>query len=365
MSDARIVKIQVENFRNLSNAVFEFGENINCIFGPNGNGKTNLLELINYIFLRKSFRKNTSFSQFLNIESVNQEITVNSVVKIKSEKNSVTAKINNETQQWFFNNQSFKRKKFGTIVFVNPFDSYSFHTQAAERRSWLDHYLSLYSENYKKNLAKYNKSLRFRNSLLSYGVSEAAKDQLASIDEQIAEYCHVLMHERANFIEGINQYLNSTFRAIFSEAHELKLVYQSKFPTFDKEKIYQILRESEDFDFQTKRTRYGVHRDDFIFEFDGLNSYEFCSLGQQKMSFLSLLFAYIELFRYKFKTYPIVLIDDVSGELDKTRWKNLIEYLSGKHYQVLITTANEEFRAELEKVDDSKRIYIENGHPHY
>jgi DNA replication and repair protein RecF len=109
------------------------------------------------------------------------------------------------------------------------------------------------------------------------------------------------------------------------------------------------------------KTHYGIHRDDYVFHFDGFNSFEYCSLGQQKMSFLSLIFAYIELFRYKYTSYPIVLIDDVSGELDSRRWKNLITYLKDKKFQVMITTANENFRKELESIEESTKFYIENG----
>jgi DNA replication and repair protein RecF len=79
------------------------------------------------------------------------------------------------------------------------------------------------------------------------------------------------------------------------------------------------------------------------------------------MSFLSLIFAYIELFRYKFSSYPIVLIDDVSGELDQKRWKNLINYLELKKFQVMITTANENFKNELEKIPNSNKLNVVNG----
>jgi DNA replication and repair protein RecF len=81
------------------------------------------------------------------------------------------------------------------------------------------------------------------------------------------------------------------------------------------------------------------------------------------MSYLSLLFAFIELFRYKLTFYPIVLIDDVSGELDGLRWKNLIQYLSQKTFQVLITTANENFSLELEQHSHAHKIFMDHGRP--
>ena len=155
--------------------------------------------------------------------------------------------------------------------------------------------------------------------------------------------------------------MKNTFKEIFEETHNLEIQLESKFKDKSKEEIFNYYRSSFPKDCDAKQTTYGIHRDDYVFHFDGLNSYEFCSLGQQKMSFLSLIFAYIELFRYKFVFYPIVLIDDVSGELDGHRWLNLINFLKKKEFQVLITTANEAFKVELEKKINIKNIKLENG----
>ena len=142
----------------------------------------------------------------------------------------------------------------------------------------------------------------------------------------------------------------------------MKIVLNSKFKNLSIEEIKSFYENSLEKDEIIQKTQYGIHRDDYTFHFDGFNSFEYCSLGQQKMSFLSLIFAYIELFRYKFNSYPIVLIDDVSGELDGRRWKNLINYLIKKNFQVMITTANENFRKELESIKESTKFYIENGY---
>ena len=79
------------------------------------------------------------------------------------------------------------------------------------------------------------------------------------------------------------------------------------------------------------------------------------------MSYLSLLFAYISLFRYKFNSFPIVLLDDVSGELDGLRWKRLITYLEKSEFQVFITTANERFKIELEKIEGANKLLVTKG----
>lgn len=364
MSGLSLRKIRTENFRNLGPDVIEFVGGINCIFGPNGNGKTNLLEAVHYLFNRKSFRKNTDFPQILNIEGEKTEIQLSAALERENgELMSVSAKIHEEIDEWWVDNRPEKPKMASSAVFVNPFDSYLFHTSATFRRQWLDTHLSQLDPEYKKTLSRFTKGLRMRNALLTQGASSQTKMQLMALDEQFCEQSAWLVARREDWLGQLNQFITPTFREIFAEEHELIIGIESKFRGWGPKRIYDHYRNAENVEFAARHTTSGIHRDDCLFSFDGLNSFEFCSLGQQKMSFLSLMFAFIELFRYKLTFYPIVLIDDVSGELDSTRWKNLIHYLREKTFQVLITTANENFRMELEKIPHARRIFMEHGRP--
>jgi DNA replication and repair protein RecF len=263
-------------------------------------------------------------------------------------------------EERYLKNTFEKAKTPSTSVFINPFDSYSFHTSSTFRRHWFDSHLSLIDKEFKQVLSRFHKAMRFRNSVLGMG-GKNTTTQLKAIDEQVAEYSCLITQKRVQFLKELNEHITPTFKAIFSEEHRLELDLDSMFVQWDQQKIFDFYRHQEAIDVKAHITQIGIHRDDFIFSFDGLNAFEFCSLGQQKMAFLSLIFAYIELFRYKFTSYPIVLIDDVSGELDSQRWKNLIQYLETKSFQVLITTANENFGKELEKIPNSKKFLIEHG----
>lgn len=356
----KVKKLQAQNFRNLKNSVFDFSPGINCILGQNGNGKTNLLEAIYYLTNKKSFRKNTDYAQLINIEGENPEIILQSVFVNEGELIPYSLRMNDRLEERFFNNKPEKSKTPSSSVFINPFDSYQFHTSSTFRRQWIDSHISLMDREYRQVLTRFQKSMRFRNSVLGMG-GKSASSQLLAIDEQVSEYSAFITAKRHEFLQSLNEFITPTFKAIFSEDHALLLNLDSLFVHWDKKKIFDFYRHQENADLKAGVTQVGIHRDDFIFSFDGLNAFEFCSLGQQKMAFLSLIFAYIELFRYKFTSYPIVLIDDVSGELDSQRWKNLIQYLETKNFQVLITTANESFGKELEKIPASKKFYIEHG----
>lgn len=356
----KIKKLQAQNFRNLKNDIFDFSSSINCILGQNGNGKTNLLEAIYLLTNKKSFRKNTDFSQMINIEGASPELILQSVFTNETDLLPYSLRMTDSSEERFLLNKPEKTKTPASSVFINPFDAYHFHTSGSFRRQWVDSHLSLGDKEYRQVLTRFQKSIKFRNSLLGFQ-NKSTPSQLRAIDEQISEYSAFITERRLDFLKTLNEFITPTFKAIFSEDHALELTLDSVFVHWDKKRIFDFYRHQENVDLKAGLTQVGIHRDDFIFNFDGLNAFEFCSLGQQKMAFLSLIFAYIELFRYKFTSYPIVLIDDVSGELDSQRWKNLIQYLETKNFQVLITTANENFGKELEKIPASKKFYIEHG----
>ncbi|EQC50051.1 DNA replication and repair protein RecF [Bacteriovorax sp. BSW11_IV] len=361
MASYKISKLQVTNFRNLQPDIIEFSPQINCILGENGNGKTNILEAVYVLANKKSFRKNTSFPQYLGIDGEKPEIIFSSVLHNEDEELvSYSGKMENGSSNWYLNGQPTKRKIGINVVFINPFDSFSFHNTSSFRRNWIDTHLSMLDDQYKKTLSRYNSALKFRNTLLSKKPSKYL-EQIKVIDIDFSECAKILTEKRMQFLKELNPYCGQTFQQVFSEEHKLEIVLDSRVIGLTSKNIYDMLQTRLEKDQIVGHTTYCVHKDDYVLLFDGLNSFEFCSLGQQKMSYLSLLFAYIELFRYKFRAYPIVLIDDVSGELDRFRWQKLVEHLEKSQFQVLITTANEAFKEELEKIRDAKKIIIKSG----
>ncbi len=357
-----IEKLQVKNFRNLEEQIINFSHGINCIFGENGNGKTNILEAVYYIVKRKSFRKNASFPQMLGIDGENPEISFQSLFfdKEMGANISFSGKWDETGSQWYLANKSVKKKLQVGIVFINPFDSQSFHNSASARRAWIDDHLSQINDQYKKALSRFTKSLRFRNKLLSNKPSSYLK-QIRAIDEEMAELSLFLTTQRQLFLEEIRPLIRKAFNDLFSEEHDLEIMLDTKLGGFTKNAYLEMCQNNLQKDEIIGHTHYGIHKDDYVLLFDGLNSFDYCSLGQQKMSYLSLLFAYIELFRYKFNSFPIVLLDDVSGELDKLRWHNLVSYLNERKFQVLITTANDSFKEVLNTLEDANKLYVSSG----
>jgi len=362
MLPLHIEKLKLKNFRNIDDQMFDFVDGINCIFGENGNGKTNILEAIYYLVKRKSFRKNTGFPQILSIDGENQEILFQSLFRGggQDENLSLSGKVNQDGALWTLDGKNTKRKIDIGIVFINPFDSQSFHTSASFRRSWVDDHLSQLNSQYKKELSKFTKALRFRNKLLSTKPASFNK-QIDAIDNEMAPLSLNLTSTRKAFLQEITPLVRGAFNELFSEDHNLEIQLDTKITDNDPKTYYDICQRNREKEAVIGYTMYGVHKDDYVLLFDGLNSFDYCSLGQQKMSYLSLLFAYIELFRYKFSSFPIVLIDDVSGELDKLRWRRLVNYLKKRNFQVFITTANDNFKEELDTIEGTNKIFVDSG----
>jgi DNA replication and repair protein RecF len=352
-------KLQSKNFRNLSNNLYEFSSKINCIFGENGNGKTNILELIHFITNNKSFRKNAKFNQIISTGAEDAEIQVQVSFKKDLEILYLSGKIYENQQLWYLNNKELKKNKIINSIFINPFDSNQFHTSSAFRRNLFDQLISILFPEYKKIINQYEGIVRSRNKVLSQPNFDLK--YLNAYQEKFEQLNYEITFFRKEFIEQLNEFISKTFNHIFSQNHELNIRLDSKISELNSEQSSQFFKSNINKEITRRITYYGAHRDDYVFQFDGFNSYEYCSLGQQKMAYLSLLFAYIELFRYKFNFYPIVLIDDVSGELDSVRWSKLIQYLECCNFQTFITTANEAFKTELEKINSAKKFYINNG----
>jgi DNA replication and repair protein RecF len=351
--------IRIENFRNLGSQSIDFNSRINCIFGDNGNGKTNLLESIYFLLNRKSFKKNIQFKNLLSIDSSESEIRLWGVYSIDSERMSITARIKDEDEEWWVNGERKARDKHFTVA-INPFDPSNFTSSFSHRRDWFETILSQLDEDFKKKLGLFRKIYKQRNFLLKNKPYDY-KSQLNFFDSEYAKVSSDLSRKKNELIGQMNPILKNVFHEIFFEENLIQLEIQAPSHHFSPELLFKKLLENREKEEILGTTLSGSHKDDYVIKFDGYNAFEFCSLGQLKMAYLSILFAYINVFRYKFGVFPIVFIDDVSGELDRHRWKRLVNYLDSCNFQVFISTANEKFREELSALSSAKYITLVNG----
>ena len=352
--------MRVEGYRNLGSQVIEFSDGINCIFGENGSGKTNLLEAIHVLTHHKSFRKNTAFPQMININGEQTNLTVYSLFEWGDKKETVTLKMDREKSLWSVNGKVLKRRQnLLQTLFINPFDSYNFHATAGFRRHWVDEKILSLEKGHRKMLGDYNRFLKIKNHLLTMRPTRY-REQIKAVDEQMARVSFLVTQTRREFLGEVNPLFEKIFRKMFSDTSSVELVLDSRLSGLSVSEIFALFRRRAEKDEAVGHMTCGIHRDDYGIFCDGLNTVEFCSLGQQKMALLGLSLAFLGLLERKCRV-PIVLIDDVSGELDRTRWRRFVKFLGDSGSQILVTTANESFKAEVEKAHGVRKIFIEDG----
>ena len=134
-----------------------------------------------------------------------------------------------------------------------------------------------------------------------------------------------------------------------------------------KEKFRKALENTNTEEFYRKMTLVGPHRDDFVFQINGLDVKHFGSQGQQRTTILALKLAELEFVKSEIGDYPILLLDDVMSELDDERRKLLLESVSNKIQTIITSTNLEGFSEEiiknafLYKFENNKLVRFSNA----
>ena len=159
-------------------------------------------------------------------------------------------------------------------------------------------------------------------------------------DNQLVEYGSRLIKERQLFTKIIDKKAREINKELSGGKENLKIKYLS-FISDDKdikdikEEFYKKLLESRSLDMRRSFTNYGPHRDELIIYINDKEVRNYGSQGQQRSVLLSLKLSEVEYIKDEKGSWPILLLDDVFSELDKTRQSFLISFI--KNVQVILT----------------------------
>ncbi len=335
-------KLELTNFRNYKDLSLELSENVNILYGNNAQGKTNVLEAIYLCSTTKSHKG----SKDKDMVKIGEE---EAHLRMYLKKNDFNHKIDMQLRRGGKKSvavDGIPIKKaselygLANVVLFSPEDLSMIKNGPAERRRFMDAELCQLNRLYLQYLSKYNKLLDQRNDLLKQiSFRPDLKETLDVWDEQLTECGKFIITERKRFIEDINELVTEIHKRISGGCEDLKVVYE---PNSEAEDFKSRLNASLDKDLYSKTTSVGPHRDDLSFYTGEQNIKLFGSQGQQRTVALSLKLAEIELVKRKIGENPILLLDDVLSELDRTRQQALLNFIDG--IQTVITcTGLEEF----------------------
>lgn len=364
--------IQIKNLRSHNNISLVFSEGLNYIVGQNGAGKTTLLEAIYYLCTTKSMVAKTD-SEVLSFNAEAFEITGEFRDKSNSTVRVYFSQAENK-KYYFENYKSVSRfsdviGKYPVVV-LTPADHSITQGSPADRRKFIDSIISQVSSTYLKLLIDYNKCLRQRASLLNQVKEGRRKDVDIEInawtEKLIASGVEIINH-KIIFLRDFIDHFKESYKKILREKEipDIDYRYLNNYNgTNIKQEFVEQLNNLRSDEFRRGTNLVGPHRDEFVFKINNINLKQFGSQGQHKTFQTALRFAEFFYIKSVTGTSPLLLLDDVFGELDAERVSKISSYLPevGQTFITMTDLPNFSF---LRKSSEDRIIYIEEKNIRY
>ena len=342
-------QISINNFKNLEQVDLHFSQNLNCLVGNNGEGKTNLLDAIHYLSITKSFFNNTDQQNIRHGE--NYFILKGDFVR-KNNDEKIYCGVQRGEKILKRNDKQYSRfaDHIGLIplVMISPTDISLINDSGDERRRYINNVLSQLDVIYLENIIKYNRILMQRNKLLKQ--IQKSDDVIAVLNEQLSEHAKIIHQKRKQFITEIQPYFTQVYKQVSNEEEQVSLTYKSDLNDGD---FIDLLERSFEKDRILQHTTVGIHRDDIVMQMNGYPIKKIGSQGQQKTFLIALKLTQFNFFKQQTDISPILLLDDIFDKLDIHRVEHLISLVSGNDFgQIFITDSN---KTRLDKILEQQK----------
>ena len=352
-----IKEIYLKNFRNYEEQKIELNENVNVFYGNNAQGKTNVLEALYFCALGRSFRTHKE-SELINFKDSFSNINVN--YQKNDRDNSIEISLNKKNSKVIkFNgiklNKNSELVGHINLVIFSPDDIMILKQGPALRRKFLDILISQLKPKYLHELNEYNKILEQRNAMLK-------SKRIETIDiwnEQLAIQTEKIHNYRKEYIDKIQEKLKIIHPGLTDNKETIEIKYKTRFK--DKESFIKILEENKTLDMLRGYTSEGAHREDFEISINNKSLNLYGSQGQHRTAVLALKIAELNIIKEEIGENPVLLLDDVTSELDEHRVMSIFEVV--KDYQVLITCTDINSILKYDCLTKNIKLYnINNGH---
>ena len=343
-------QLHLRHFRNYDELAIDLNHQINEIVAENGKGKTNLLEAIYCLGLIKSFRTSNDseivqfgHDHFTISADLENELGVKhkEVIHYENKRKSVTIDGKRVSKHSAL-------LGFLPVVLFVPEDHRITSGTPAERRKFIDILLSQADQRYLQVLQEYNKVLKQRSKLLArVQEGRAAADELHAWDLSLATAGYQLTKLRIDFLNEISAKLEHFYAVISNQQGHLQARYS---PSDSKtqegvDEYRQRLLTLRNHEIQRQQTLIGPHRDDIQFSIDARDVRRHTSRGEQKSVLLALKLVEFQYLHEKSKTKPVLLLDDISSELDSERQEHFLANLEEVGQTIISTTKRQSLPA--------------------
>ncbi len=384
-----IRSIHLSNFRNYGRLDLDVGPSVNIFYGDNAQGKTNLVEGIYVASSITSHRtsKDSDLIKFgeneykTSLDLTDDDGSFTSISSGYYTERSSLSRNGRSGRSLIVDNAPVDKisEYIGVcnIVIFAPEDLNIVKNAPAFRRKFLNTLISKISPSYFNLLSNYSRLLAQKNALLksiktSENMSAIVDEQLNFWDYSLAELSADIILKRYKFaklisgiaskhhenISGGKEKLSIEYSTIFGVVGALETfltknskydVYMSKGLSEDdygrikgilSDLVLAKLKSVRNYDIDKHISSTGIHRDDIVIKLDGLVMKNFSSQGQQRTAALALKLSELEIIRMFVSSTPILILDDVFSELDKSRRLSLVSAMKGA--QIFITCTDKD-----------------------
>lgn len=338
-------KLSILNYKNILQAEVEFSPKMNCFFGNNGMGKTNLLDAIYYLSFCKS-HTNTPDSQIINNDR--DMCVIQGGYEYEGRNEEIFCAIRRRQRKQFKRNKKEYDKLSEHIgllplVMVSPADSDLIRGGSDERRRFLDLIISQQDKQYLHALIQYNKALLQRNMLLKEQNADASLYEV--LEMQLGMYGRMVFDKRQSLVESFIPIFNEYYQTICRSSEVVGLRYISQLADKD---LPELLSSNRERDRILGYTSNGIHKDELEMTLNENLIRRVGSQGQNKTYLIALKLAQFAFLARKGNTTPILLLDDIFDKLDAARVAEIIKLVSGDGFgQIFITDTNRKYLDEI------------------
>lgn len=334
----RLKKITLLQFRNYSSGLFEFQQPITCITGPNGSGKTNLLDAVYYLCYTKSY---FSAYQQNSVQKGLDGFRVEGLFDHDGSNETIACKWKQGKKEVFHNQVEYDKltDHIGryAAVMVAPDDIELINEGSELRRKWVDSILSQTDKEYLERLMRYQRVLQQRNAWLKM------QNNLPPANSAELDYYDARLVEDGTYIHGLRRVFTTAFLPLLTDYYHklsggkevIDMQYESD---LDRKNLQDWLKDSLQNDLRMQRTTKGIHKDDWAFLLQDNALKQYASQGQKKSFLFALKLAQYTYLHKQLGHLPILLLDDIFEKLDQQRIEALLTMLQSQTFgQVIIT----------------------------
>lgn len=340
-------RISILNYKNLEQADLTFSSKLNCFFGYNGMGKTNLLDAIYYLSFCKSLNNPIDSQNILH--DANFFVIHGFYEQDDGTPEEVYSGLKLHSKKVFKRNKKeYSRLAdhigFLPLVMVSPSDSELILGGSSERRRFMDVTISQFDKDYLHSLIRYNQALSQRNSLLR---SEIPVDEslFNILEQQMADSGEIVYEKRESYIRDFNPIFQKFYSFISQNQECVELAYTSH---AQDASLLNKIRQSRERDRIVGFSLCGIHKDELNMRLGGFSIRREGSQGQNKTYIIALKLAQFDFLKNHGHTIPLLLLDDIFDKLDLSRVEQIIKLVSDDKFgQIFITDTDQDHFSHL------------------